>query len=557
MRDRIVFFALLFLGLLAYGNAVFHPFVHDEIIFIRSNPSIAHFNLKEMFLTAPLSQETSSLANTYYRPVLELVNRILFRIFHMNPFGYHLVNIFFHVFNSFLIYLLVLKIFVKRKSLGLAVSVLFLLHPIQTEAAACISGISNTLMTFFCLLSLLLYESQFIFYGFSLAVYFAALLTKEQAAIFPFVIFLYEFCLRKDLKQPKMVRLLRCLGFFVVLGGYLSIRNSLFGFSAGAIWENKFEFYLRMLAIPQMLLTYLSLIIFPHNLHYYRNVDILAPYLGPMIGLGFVILAAAGIIYFSRRKNILIFGLGWFLVSLLPTLNIFPIVNEYSFLMEAEHFVYFPLIGILIFFVGVWEDLRERLSIRKAGINWNILGLSALGIVSLFFMIGTIKQNGYWKNDIVLFERTVQFEKNFGRGRMLLAKSYAREKEWEKALSEYAKALSIMQGYLAKVKPEESKDFYRGFIKEIHGDMAYCYAGLGYAYIQSGRITEAAFNFEKAAALNGLDLMTKNSLAICYKELGRLDEAEALLREIAQKDAASLSAKRNLEDFLEKRKKDR
>ncbi|MCK5083161.1 MAG: hypothetical protein KAR31_09675, partial [Candidatus Omnitrophica bacterium] len=38
------------LGLLAYANAVNHPFVHDDVVFIQQNPNLADFNLKNVFL---------------------------------------------------------------------------------------------------------------------------------------------------------------------------------------------------------------------------------------------------------------------------------------------------------------------------------------------------------------------------------------------------------------------------------------------------------------------------------------------------------------------------
>ncbi len=173
----------------------------------------------------------------------------------------------------------------------------------------------------------------------------------------------------------------------------------------------------------------------------------------------------------------MIFGAGWFLLAQAPTLNIIPIVNEYSFLLAAEHFMYFPLIGILFFAAGlglyVYSEVEQE---KRERINaWS--GLLFI-CVSFIFMVITIKQNTYWRSDIALFERTVQFERKFGRGHLLLAQAYAANQEWEKALVEYSKAMAIMQDYLKKVKNEKVKPFYQDYIHQIHAEMAYSYERL-------------------------------------------------------------------------------
>ena len=424
-----IFLILFFLGVIIYSNVVSYPFVHDERIFILQNPSIGDLNIKDIFLTPPAAPNDFSLVNTYYRPFLELLNRLLYKVFGFNSSGYHLVNILLHILNSFLVFQITQILGGKRKTLSLILAVVFLIHPIQSEAVACISGISNLLFTLLGLFSFLFYlwfsEKESIFlHILSLLLFLAALFVKEQAVIFPFLILFYEFCFAPPFNSSVARVIKQTAGFFIILAGYFWIRTSLIGFPITNMAAADPEFWLRIRLIPGSLLMYLGLIFFPHHLHYFRRVDMLQPFIFSTVSF-FVILIGAGYLAFfvKGQRRLLIFGIGWFLLSQIPTLNIVPIVMEYSFLLAAEHFMYFPLVGILLF-VGGLGSYFIPLSQENMKSKVNTIGGIVLFLSGSVFMAATIKQNTYWRGDIPLFERTLQFEKNFGRGHLLLAQAY-------------------------------------------------------------------------------------------------------------------------------------
>lgn len=575
---------LIFLGLAAYFNAVAHPFVHDDIVFIRKNPFIADLNLRNFFLQTSFPVGGGPLINQYYRPMLELCYRLLYRVFEFNPYGYHFVNVLLHIANSILVYQLVNLFGCSSRPLAFAAAAFFLVHPVQSEAVACVAGISNLVLALLALGSFSLYivsERQLkqgrklFLYFLSLLIFFAALLTKEQAVVFPLLIVLYEVVFRRERAIPKADRLVRVSVFFVLVGGYFLIRSTLFGHAVTPSLADPYEYLLCILSIPRQLLMYLGLIFFPHGLHYYRSIDILQPFWGPAV----LLLFAAGIfIVLIRRmpkksRPLLIFGLGWFIIAFLPMLNIIPLVNEYSFLLASEHFLYVPILGMLLFSLPAAQVFLEKLTGSKAPRVSAVL----LTLVTVLLTVMTIQQNGYWKNEIALFERTLQFEKNFGRVRMLLAKAYLEAGRYEESLAENRKALSIMRGYEASVENEQIKDFYFNFIKDIHLQMAFAYEALGeyeeavaqykkisvikplwagphrdiaLNYLRLGNLAEAIHYFERAVDLNPEDLTVVNSLAVCYKEAGRLQEAEPLFRYIVQRDPESRSAKENLQALL-------
>lgn len=138
----------------------------------------------------------------------------------------------------------------------------------------------------------------------------------------------------------------------------------------------------------------------------------------------------------------------------------------------------------------------------------------------------------------------------------------------------------IMQGYEQRVRDEEVKDFYRGFIKTIRYHLGYCldvlgkneealvefketlslepenpaiYYSVGLSYLKLNDLWNAILYFEKSLQLDEKNLMVMNSLSVCYKEVGQYDKAEKLLRMIAENDSGSVSAQENLKNFLKQK----
>jgi tetratricopeptide (TPR) repeat protein len=580
-----VILILAVLGLLAYANAVRHPFVHDDVVFIQANPYIHDLNLKNIFIQTSVPDDRFPLVNQYYRPLLELTNRILYRLVGFNPYAFHSFNILLHMINSFFIYNIICFVTNNKKGLSLAAAVLFLLHPVQNEAVACISGISNLIFTVLCLAGFYAYlvsmhgermgKRPFLF-GASLTLFFFALLAKEQSVILPFLILAYEACFNNGPFQETLKKYWRPIaGFFIVLMVYFLLRKMLFGFAITPVIDNEGELWVRVLAIPRSLLTYLGLIFFPHGLHYYRSQDILLPYVWPLIAVSIVIAAVIAVTCRAPhpQKKWMIFGLAWFTVSLSPTLNIIPLINEYSKILTAEHFLYFPLAGMLLFALGLGHSwvIQKRTEQRFA------ISFICFAVLTAVFTGYVMKQNTYWRGEIPLFERTLHYEKDFGRVRSLLAKAYSADGRFKEAIVEGRKALVIMQDYERKVSLEKVKKFYWNFIEGIRYHLGYCldalgdkegalaefkevlrlnpenkviHYTLGLGYLKVNDMNNAITYFEKAVELNTNDLVAMNSLAICYQEVGRDTEAERLLRTIATKDRGSVSAQENLEKFL-------
>ena len=568
-------FILFALGLFLYGNAVFHPFVHDDVVFIQNNPKIGNLqNLAGIFLKPTVSLDAPEVINAYYRPLLEVFYRIEFRLFNLRPAGYHFINVVIHILNSILVYRLI-DLFVSRR-VGFIAAIAFLVHPVQSEAVACVAGISNLLYALFFLAGFLFYllskkgeeREWFIFYILSLAAFSAGLLAKEQTIVFPLVIAAYEICFRRDQSGKKNAltgQLLKLSGFFFLGIGYLTWRQALLPHAhLLSVLQYKSELFLRLWAVPKTLLIYLKLLIVPFDLHYYRSLDVLEP--AGVFWIVLLFLVTVVIVLIRRlpedRRPVASFALCWVFITLLPTLNILPLIIEYSHIMTAEHFLYLPVMGFFLF----------------CGVMLSDINVAAYAIIFLFWAGTTVYQNTFWRGEIPLFERTLKFEPQLGRVHVLLAKAYYLNHQYKKAAQEFETSLQIMQRYLEKARPEEAKNFYRGFIKGIHFDLAHCYEALGLweraiaeykealklgphegtiynnlgsVYLQIGDVTQAQMDFEKAIQLDSRDVMSRNNLAICYIQEGRKEEARDLLKGILAVSPHFPAAEHNLNRLID------
>lgn len=563
---------LLFFGLCVYSNAIFHPFVHDDVVFIEKNPLISTLDIKDIFFSPAPFSGSSDIANSYYRPLLDILYRIQYQNFGKVAYKYHLFNIFLHVLNAYLVYL-ILSFLLDEQMFALFGSLLFLIHPLQSEAVSCIVGVSNLLYFLLCSMSFYLYLlakkdaksfKSSVCYLFSLMIFAVSLLAKEQAVVLPFIVILYEICswvytdqdIKDDLGPCKIV--FKGAGYFLVLLCYFYLRKAAVGSSLSESFLINEELGLRILSIPRTILLYVSLIFFPVGLHYYRNIDILQPFLMPTLFLSALIVVFLLIINSlksTKQKFLAVFGTGFFFVSLLPVLNIVPIVNEYSFVLAADHFLYLPVFGMILFVIVVVKELLGKYNIYKRMI------IAVLSFIVVILCAVTLRLNGFWANEISIFERTVKYERNFGRGHQLLAKAYYFNGKFDMAISEYKKALGIMLGYVGKVQNAKAKIIYLDFVKEINFDLGICYQGkrdyqsalryfknvssldpddgaihnnIGIVYVNLNDLDKAVEHFEIAYDMKKDDLMSMKNLALGYMKLGRAKEAERLFMRIQQ-----------------------
>ena len=145
-----------------------------------------------------------------WHPVTWLSLMLDYQIFGLNPLGYHLINLLFHVMNTILLFLIFRRM-TKTLWPSAFVAALFAIHPLHVESVAWITERKDVLSTFFWMLTMGAYSYYvehpgFRRYSLVLLFFVLGLMAKPMLVTLPFVLLLLDYWpLRRFLGKLKQV----------------------------------------------------------------------------------------------------------------------------------------------------------------------------------------------------------------------------------------------------------------------------------------------------------------------------------------------------------------
>lgn len=307
-----------------------------------------------------------------------------------------MTSIIFHLLCGFLIYLIIDFVF-RRRVVAFLVSLLFLVHPINSTVVDYISSRADSQATLFILLSFWLFfksvselktaRSRF-YYISSLVSFVLAFLSKELGIILPFLILVNWGIIYKDVTPSKPPEYKKIVPFFVILSIYISLRLTDLNFISHG-YGTPHSLYTRLLTSAESFVRLIGLLFLPSKIHIEKNIPFSTGLFQPSTFISLVILIAIGIFMYKLRRHsrICCFGFTWFFVALMPMVNIIPINATI-----ADHWLYLPCFGFLLAIIsGVSDWLRRGGSSLKVLIKR--LALFVYMVYVIIFSIFTIKQN--------------------------------------------------------------------------------------------------------------------------------------------------------------------
>jgi len=288
----------------------------DDMVYVTQNTLIKNLSLdgiRAIFKT-PVSSN--------YHPVTILSYALNYRISELNPFSYMLTNLLFHIFNTVLVFCFIYLLSGKRTMLALFVSLLFGIHPMHVESVAWVSERKDVLFVFFLLLGLINYlnylkKPNLIKYLSLLFLFILSLLSKPAAVVFPVLLILVDYYLqRKTTVKKSFLEKLPFLVLALVLG-IVTFRLQ----SAEAVSLERFSFIHRILFGTYGFVMYIIKLFVPIKLSalhpFPENGQMnFFYYITPIIIFGIL-----GISYRLRKNRVFIFGLGFYLISILLVLQ--------------------------------------------------------------------------------------------------------------------------------------------------------------------------------------------------------------------------------------------
>jgi len=389
----VCIFLIAALGGLVYLNSLGGEFIWDDLAFIRDNTFLRDWSNSPGIFTARATTSMDvgggSVRYNLYRPLQWLTFMADYSLWGLNPVGYHLTNIILHVSSALILFWLITLLFGNRL-LSFLTALFFVIHPVHTEAVAYISGRADPLGLIFMLAAFGFYvkysnEKKASFCVIALISYILAILSRESSLILPVLLLLYHFIFKRKVK----------LNLYLALAGitaaYITFRMMMINVLLAGKTIPAGTFLERLPGAFAAICGYFRLLVIPFNLHmeYGKPVFSLSD---PAVIIGMVIIASSAIYAFLRRRdNLILFSILWFYTTLLPSLNLYP-VGAYM----AEHWLYLPSIGAFLLLAGLLIRL----------VNRRLSGLVIIALV-VFYSLLTIQQNGYWKELIPFYERTL------------------------------------------------------------------------------------------------------------------------------------------------------
>ena len=558
--DAVVFLVLILLAALPYLNTLANGLVYDDRQQILENPYVHNFRyLGRVFDSNVWSFQGAQGVSNYYRPLMTLAYLLCYKTFGQLAFGFHLMNLVLHVAIVLLVFLVTERLFANRLLVLIAAG-LFALHPIHTESVAWVAGITDLELSFFFLLTLLLYlrltdtntgsenVPSWLSYVLMVLAYCLALLSKEQALVLPALAVVYEHFYRSGRSVVPFRRKLRLyLPLCVTAVAYVVFRRLALGSFAPATVRRAMPWsgvllnsvalsgaYLRKLVWP----THLTAFYVFHESRSLRDPRVLA-------GLLALALAAGLFVRLWRYARPLSFAFPWMATTLAPALN----VRWMPAQVFAERYLYLPSIGFC-WLVGwavakLWRKAQsEPRSASKLLLRQGVaLGLVVVGCLCAIL---TVERNRDWRTDEVLYRRTLETQPDAQLIHTNLGVVYSDQGDWAAAEREWTLAMGPGRPYsptlnnlgLLRKNQKRYSEAADLFAQAIHSQPKYMdpHRHLAEMYAEMGRVADADREFRQAVTLAPLATNARNSYGHFLLQQGRISEAREQFARSAEAD---------------------
>ncbi len=495
-RDRLTAAGIFLLGAAVFAHTAGYGFVWDDVAVIAENEFLKSAGVWWRCFTRDFGLEITRQPAGYYRPLVFLSFWLNYAVGGLDPWHYHLTNVLLHGVNSVLVFAVIARLMGRRTG-GLAAAV-FAVHPVHAESVAFVAGRSDLLCGLFLLLTVLATMRTFVtpapqrwfWFGAAAGLYLAALVSKELAVTLPGVLLAYGLIHRYRVRN--LVRLFAPTALLAAI--YLVFRLVCFPM-AGAKGMMPVEggFVERLARLLFLYAAQQSFPVIPT-----LGADVLTRRVwvdAAAVGLLAVLLAVA------RPRRHAADAAAWLAVFLAPTLW----VNLFKAIELSDRFAYVPSAGMAAL-VGL-----------AASRYWNRFPASQAvtgAIVVAFFALGSMYAS-MWKTEASLWAASVRYHPECGRSYFNLGNAYRKAGNPTMAVRAFYKA--------ARLLPDAER-------------RCWAYANLARVLAESGEDAMAVEACRKAVELRPGRPMLRLFLASLLMEMGKSDEARALLDEVAAWD---------------------
>lgn len=535
-------------GVLVYANSLPGIFTFDDDVAVVENTSIRELTSA---LTPPERGEPVA-----GRPLVNFTFAINYAIHGLDAGGYHVTNIALHIVCALLLFGLVRRTWMLVRAedgaaanVAFACALIWLVHPLLTEAVNYVSQRTELVMALCYLLAL--YASARGWLAISAAACALGMAAKETMATAPLMVVLYDRAFlygsfsHAFRARRKFYLSLASTWVFLAVLIWSGPRWESAGFSTGiTVWT-----YLLNQAV--MLAEYLRRAIWPASLvlDYGEPRSLTLPDVAPQAAL-IVVLLIATIVALVRRPRLGFLAAAFFIV-LAPTSSVIPIATE----VGAERRMYLPLAALVVLAVLAGRMLWQRLRPEVAA-----MGMAATtAAVCLALGAVTWQRNTEYQDELALWrttlERWPQARAHRNYATLLKRAGYRNEviDHLRQSLdghpeARYALGFELIEQQRLDEGIEELRRFAREAPSDALVDEARTKAG--HALLARARYDEATLEFEAVTRSQPTLSPAWTNLGVAYAQLGDPGRALPALQRAVQLDPRNTMARRNLAAVL-------
>ena len=580
---------IVVLGLVCYGNTFSVPFYFDDYDELVNDPSITEVeSLWDLVLHGGA------------RRFADLSFAINYQVHGLHVAGYHAVNTVIHLLSAVAVYFLcvsIIKALEKNFSgdrpeshesalaacrfIPLAVSLIFVSHPLQTQAVTYIIQRYTSLVGCLYVFTMLAYVKGRLCFeqqegrsaagwcGWGAVAALLGVYTKQSFFSLPLMILLFEQCLfhgrfTKQILTGTVVT--ACLAVaakslpILFNGGTIGeLMYHLHDATSENFFSTRTDYFLTQLRV---VVTYLRLVFLPVG----QRLDYDYPEFNTLLNIEVLVaavlhlmLVSFAVMLYLRSKysqpdvdetaglcrRLIVVGIAWFYIALSVTSSFIPIPDDF-----AEHRMYLPSVGLFIAIAAVVQIAAAKygsvLRYRKLG----------LAIVCLALALTTIARNHVWSDELRFWQNEAQMSPNNGRVIGNLGFAYLRRDSNELALRAFAHALkldpSLQTVWIALGPTLQGLNLYQGRFStgEEHltpeGNIDYRYNRLFYgcAFNALGLVNEfigqhqdAMICYNKSLKLNPRSDAAWYNFGRLSLQLGNVPQAQLATRKLNELDS--------------------
>lgn len=529
---------ILATGVTVYWNSFEGAFVLDDHYAIIDNVRIRHpWSLGPLITAAP-------------RPLVEISLAFNYALGGLKVWGYHMLNLAIHLLAGIVLFRLVhwtllterLKVQFGSSApwLALVISLLWVVHPLQTQSVTYIIQRAESLMGLCYLLTLYCaVRSRSSPYSkwWSFAAVMSCMLgicAKPIMVTAPLIVLCYD---RTFLSGSWVKALLGHWKFYLglvaswVLLAFLLLHVDLIdkpsvGFGLEKLTPIQYAF-----TQTAILLHYLRLTLWPHPLVFDYTWQVAAGWetvLLPTMIVGILLVAT---IWSLRRYPALGFLGTCFFVILAPTSSIIPIAD-----LAVEHRMYLPLAVVIILLVLCTQGLLRKLfPVQVRMRQFVAVGLVIISTFGLGLL--THLRNNDYRSEEILWKDTIAKRPANPRAYMALGRALRQQGRFSEAVSYLSEALRLKPDYArahenlgvvlaSQGRLDEAIDHYNEALR-IEPDLSKAHDSLGVALYNMGKIDEAIDHYNEALSLKPDFGEVYSNLGLALAEIGKIDQAIA------------------------------